>query len=392
MHIKNTVTALVMLYAALSVLVVNAADNVDAIKQLQDQKALSDAQKDLIKSQADALAAQKDLINAQFPKFSGGKSGEIAFSGSSVDSFHANLFAYDALSSLACKLAKNAAFADAKRVLLMSNEDLVSVVATRQVQYQIDQLVKDYKSLLPEDIKFEVAITQLPYAVGTALSSIADLGRLFRTDQKISQENISLSDTDLANALIGCDPKKFVLPSSLSLSSYFLDAPNASALWNAYKEAGDYRSQVISKLKRARVELATMDASKLADKAGDRAKYIQLKTRADRIDSLLERHTSLDGIVLGVNETTKEPILVRLLRGEAIKNVVANKNEKAVLLTASVVLKGGFSVVSQSIWREDKFYSRGGLVISYRAQNPDGSVIASGFMSEESSPARVHFH
>jgi len=376
-----------LLFVALA----HADDNADLIKQLQAQKALLDAQKDVIDSQSGILTSQKSLIDAQYPKFTGGKSGETAF-GSSMDTFHANLFAYGALNSLATKLCAESHLKSASVVFVLSGDDLASVGVMRLVQDQLTELIDSYHKVIKEapTTGHEKRMAALaPYAAAMALSSIADLTRLFRTDLKVSQETVNLSDADLANALSACGTDKFLLSASLATKPLLEAAHDDNSLWGQYKLATELRAQAQAAQLAADAEIATLDKTKPKNEA-ERKRYVELQTLSDRVKGLVTAQDKVETLFTGVNDSSKEPNLLRLLRGEALFKKI-NASPQASLLTATVVLKGGFSVVSQSIWRADKFYSRGGLAVSYRVLKADGSVVAAGVLNEESQPAEVHF-
>lgn len=373
----RALAVLVVTFCILSVPIAQADDNADLIKQIQDQKALLDAQKGLNDSKAGLLTSEKNLVDAQYPKFTGGKAGETTF-GTSVDPFHANFYAYKALGSLASDLAgalfKQTTLTD-KKVLVLSSDDLASIAAYRLLKNQLDELNKAYEAslklastptvdLVPPTTPSTSVLKTIPiYTAAMALSSIADFTRLFHTDQKVGQEAVTLTDSDLANALIHANPAKFLLATSLVIPE-LLDEKN-SKLWAEYNMANSNRVTV-------QALPSNMDAN-----------------LAKQFTALLAKHTQLDTIFTGVNETTKEPNILRLLRGEALYN--AYQTDNTVYLTANVVLKGGFSVVSQSIWRQDKFYSQGGVVVSYRAMDKEGKVLAADILSKELAD-EVKFH
>jgi hypothetical protein len=385
----RTTVAILTAYCLLFASFAHADSSADLLKQLQDQKAVLDAQKGVIDSQTGILTSQKALIDAKNPQFAGGKSGETTF-GSSVDVFHANLYAYSALNTLAGKLCKLETLKNSTAIVL-SSDDLASIAAASLLKEQLDGLITAYNAALnttPPQGK-RLAPLAAGYAAAMALSAAADFTRLFRTDQKVSQEVVTISDSDLANELSACAPQKFLLATSLAMPALLTQVPAVDSLWGKYMKAAALRATAQAVQIADDAELATMDKTKLPTPL-DRSTFIDLQTSTDRLKALSTAHSNLDPLFTGSNDTTKEPNLLRLLRGEALLKKASESN--TVLLTASVVLKGGFSVVSQSIWRADKFYSRGGLAVSYRAVKTDGSVLAAGVLSEESKPAEVHFH
>jgi hypothetical protein len=379
----------------LSATVLHAEDNTELIKQLQDQKALLDAQKGLIESQSALFTSQKSLIDAQYPQFPGGKGGGTTF-GASVDTFHANLFAYGALNSLANRLCALPVFGNTPQVLVLSADDLDSIAATRLFKNQLNGLVAAYDDVLKtkEPEVTRVAPLAGTYAAAVALSSLADFTRLFRTDKKVSQESVTLSDSDLANEIAGCldtvsKQHKFLLASSLMLPALLVDSPDSASLWGKYEEAAKLRISAQKLKAEDDAELEALDKAKLTTKE-DHKKFVDLKSSSNRLTALLTVQTNLDSTFTGVSDNTKEPIVLRLLRGEALLKQI-NNDPKPLLLTTNIVLKGGFSVVSQSIWRADKFYSRGGLAVSYRVENHDGKVLDAGILRAESAPSEVKF-
>lgn len=360
----------------------------DQLKALQDHKALLDAQQGVIASQTSILTAQKAQIDAMYPAFSGGKNGDIT-SGSSLDTFHANLNAYNALTALAGRFCTWPEV-ETYPALVLSSDDLAAIATAKILKDQLDGLLADYKDALqtvaPKGER--IALIAGAYAAATALTAVADLTRLFRTDQQVSQETVALSDADFANALSACAPRTFLLASSLATAA-LLTAPTPGSLWGKYEDAAQLRARAQAVQAEDEAELATIDKSKLTNR-DDRKTFIALQASADRLKAILAAHANLDLVFLGSNDTTKEPNVLRLLRGEALLNKITT-TPKIQILTANVILKGGFSIISKSIWRADRFYSRGGLVVSYRLMTPDGSVVKAGIVSQESLPQEVLF-
>jgi hypothetical protein len=166
-----------------------------------------------------------------------------------------------------------------------------------------------------------------------------------------------------------------------------------SAFWASYKKAQDLRAKSEAKGPVEIAELSVIDKTKIAGASKeDKATFVKLTADTARRAALIAIHDKIETLVNGANEA-KYPNLLWILRGEeAIKQFDAAKADEGVLLSASIIAKGGFSVVSQSIWRSDKLYSRGGVAVSYRVLDPKShKVLSTGFVVEESDVQEVKF-
>lgn len=365
--------------------------NAEEKLRLQQQKELLEARKEL-------LEAQKALVDAQYPKFTGGKAGALTF-GTSVDVFHATVNAHRALRDLSIRICNDESLKAVAIVVVVADEDLKAATAHRLVNRQLGELVKAYKALegdeaRPQTRNSPVAGAAVPlYAAATALSSIADLTKLFRSDVKVSPEEVPLTDNDLLSAISACPGFASKVKSSQSFMAVKALDEGQSIFWSLYKEAQKLREKAESNGAVQSAELALFDKAKIAAASKeDKAAFVKLTADTTRRAALITIHDKIEALVSSVDDA-KYPNLLRILRGEeAAKQFEAAKSANGVLLSASIVAKGGFSAVSTSVWRADRLYSRGGVAVSYRVVNPrDQSVLSAGFVDQESGTQEVKF-
>jgi hypothetical protein len=345
-------------------------------------------------ARADATAADSvAAVAARYPAFDGGKSGSIA-AASSVDGFHATLGAYEALQTLAQGLCALPPIRAAGKVVLRSDDDVAALLAYRQLMPLIDGLARDFRAALasvPEEGRFarESVGTVAGYAGAAAFSSVASLGRLFRSDTKLAEESVALSDADLAAAIEACDLRRFVVVAHLATPEV-LARPAAAGLRGRLQSLRELRGAADVAWAAAAAEVAAMERPRITLTREERKRYAVVQTVSLRLKALATTHDRLETALATVDDASGEPALLRLLRAEALENLLAAE-PGAVLLSASVALRGGFSVVSQSIWRADRFYSQGGLAVRYRMEKADGTVLGTGLLTQESPAREVHW-
>ena len=350
---------------------------------------------------AGASAAQADgtatdtvaAVAARYPAFDGGKSGSIAAAGS-VDDFHATLAAYAALQTLAQGLCALPPISAAGKVVLRSDDDVAALLAYRQLMPLVDGLAREFRAALasvPEEGRFtrDSAGTVAGFAGAAALSSVASLGRLFRSDTKLAEESVALSDADLAAAIEACDLQRFVAVAHLATSAVMARTTTAG-LRGRLQSLRELRGVADVAWAAAAAEVAAMERPRITLTREERKRYAAVQTVSLRLKALATTHDRLEVALAAADDASGEPALLRMLRAEALESLLAAE-PGAVLLSASVALRGGFSVVSQSIWRADRFYTQGGLAVRYRLERADGTVLGAGLLTQESPAREVHW-
>jgi hypothetical protein len=94
--------------------------------------------------------------------------------------------------------------------------------------------------------------------------------------------------------------------------------------------------------------------------------------KAKAATALLTRIDTFVSDLLAAEGTTEAP-LVSILRGEVLAD--AFKGNRPVL-SLKLVKQGGISMTTSSIWREDRLYVGGGVIVSYRFSENDRLVRA----------------
>ncbi|QJR16705.1 hypothetical protein [Usitatibacter palustris] len=390
MRTQRSPIVLLLFLLASTLAIADTDPNAEEKLRLQQQKELLEAQKAL-------LDAQKALFDAQFPKFTGGKAGALTF-GTSVDPFHATVNAQRALRLLGDRICTDKALKAAPTIVIVADEDLKAATAYRLAHRQLDVLVKAYESLAgddktPKTRSSPIAAGMAVPAFATALSSIADLTRLFRSDLKVSPEEVAVSENDLLSAIAACEGFAGKVKTSQTMTMKMLDE-GQSTFWAAYKKAQTLRAEAEARGPVEVAELSVFDKAKIgAASKEDKAAFVKLTADTTRRAALITIHDKIETLVGGASEA-KYPNLLWILRGEEVVKQfdVAKAAPGGVLLSANIVAKGGFSVVSTSIWRSDRFYSRGGVAVSYRVVDPKNqNTLSAGFVDQESDVQRVKF-
>ena len=125
---------------------------------------------------------------------------------------------------------------------------------------------------------------------------------------------------------------------------------------------------------------------RLKAEAGDdtKSKTDSASSKKDRVTAVL---ISLDAMLTRLSTldpATKVPGLVTILRGELAQGLL--EIAKGHILSVKVVVKGGSSLKTSSIWRNDRLYASGGVVISYRISDAAslGKIESAGVLTVES--------
>lgn len=201
------------------------------------------------------------------------------------------------------------------------------------------------------------AVGMTVFAVGTALAQLAQLTQIFRSDK-----SLAFTDSLLPDELL------------LDLVAVKLASVEAAVRYPVVEIDGlmseKFTSSYVMRVKRILGHHETLV------KAGEAAKAIleELKTFAARLATS--------------DSTTKIPVLITVLRGEL---VAKHANEKgARVLTIKVVSKGGASLKVSSVWRSERLYASGGLIVTYRlVAVTDGKLLDAGVVSRDSSFERI---
>jgi hypothetical protein len=347
--VKRIAILIVLLahYLTWSYAVAADGSTADKVKALQDLKDVLDAQKKLIDAQKDLLGSQKSLLEAEFPKISGGKEGTIEFKSGGADNLHAHVQTYQALSRAASDVCDkvNASLNDKESVVLLSADDIKMSGQYRIALSDLQSLQKMFEDAVGQKVAITGTGLEL-YGAAIALTTIADFTKLFRTNRTLYAESTTVADEELTNLVAQCIKRSVIYPAVQFDSAI---ASGTSSFIDALHGLDVHRAKVDSLI----MELSAKEKRTPSDEA----RLAALKTLAARHDKFVTAMAASD-------EANKTPILFYLLRGEIVANAVKSAN--IPLLTTKISKQGGFSMITSSIWRSDRFFSSGGVVVSYR--------------------------
>lgn len=327
-----------------------------AIDELNDRKAVIAAQSELID-------AQTKLIKSAYPAFGEnfGKAGAVTVESAERDKFHVTARAAAAFADVAGQLvaiAKVPLQSDPKAtrpVLLLTESDrtawqtyLVENIALAGLETRVMEALRTTpKAFAP---------TAGLYAAGLALSQIADFAKLFRTDKSVAFTDALIPDEALLDQVAAGLPAD---------GTYYPAAEIDGSMASNYNS--DYLAMLNAVLSR----------------------HAELVAKGDAAKDLLKEVDNLATRLVTQDATTKVPLLLTVLRGE-----LAGKHASlpgVLMLSVKVVSKGGTSLKTSSIWRSDRLYASGGLIVSYRLADGQNNfrLLKAGIVSSESGFVEV---
>ncbi|MGK5078906.1 hypothetical protein [Janthinobacterium sp. HLX7-2] len=301
-------------------------DIVDAAK---DETTLNEAIAAKNKSEA-TLAA------SEFPAFPDGfgKAGTVTVDAADRDKFHVTARTAESFKKAAQALAATLPAAKAgKMSILLTDADRNAVAVYFKESQRIGAITKDMCALVNDKalIKPEAFGPEL-IGVGSLLNEIAQFAKLFRTDKSISFTSTDLADDILFDLLAVAASDKLIYPAG-GIDA-LLDGSYATEFAKAVRTMTQCRA-------------APPKAPITSDKD---------KATVAAVDALATELASADTV-------TRQPILLSALRGELVQNSLASAN---AFLSVKVAAKGGASLKTSSIWRSDRLYAAGGVVVAYR--------------------------
>jgi len=325
------------------------AANQAELDELARRTALTEARTKL-------MTAEISLAKLQFPLQDGdvGKTGVLTIETSDRDKFHVTARSVEAFQMAAKRLAVIVA-ASSKAVVILSEVDRVAMAQFRSERFALDSIERRRNGILGSPTAAPQGLGPSVLSISSALSQMAQFTQLFRSDISLSFTESSLPDTVFTD-LLAVELKQNARYPAGELDSLFVDG----------KETAFSRS--------LNGVLTSRDA---LSKKGDDGKAIL----AD-IEALSARLSSTDIM-------TKMPVLFTVLRGELVANAVG---AAPMSVTVNVVSKGGSSMKTSNIFRSDRLYAAGGLMVSYRLAKTgaSSSLELAGVIVEESGFVRVN--
>lgn len=335
------------------------------IDALKDETALLNAKADLAKAKAAAFPALPEGT---------GKNGALTVETAERDKFHVTARAAESYKDAAKKLA--AILKGAEPMALLTDADRNAIVTYKTENAKLVSLTSRMQKFLgPKPIKPESVDL---VGVASLLTQVAQFAKLFRTDKSLAFADVSLPDELLLDLLV------VELPGSLLYPAAALDAVYAGSLGSMYangvRDVVDRRTEVADIAKQQIPE--PKDAK---DTKGAKAKEEALK-RKDEAIALLAEIDTLATALVSIDTSTKLPALMFIMRGELAEGYV--KTAKAQVLSVRIEAKGGSSLKTSSIWRSDRLYAAGGVVVSYRVTK-EADIVKAGVVTSETQFVQI---
>jgi hypothetical protein len=332
-----------------------ANPNQPKIDEIKNRTALVESELALVKAQVALIKESHPLFGDDF-----GKKGALTIEAADRDKFHVTARSAEAFAAVAKDLADKVRPdkpEDKSPVVILVDADRVAFQTYWSEQLAIDGLQARIKALLgePPTITPQALGTGL-FEVGTLLSQLAQFTQLFRTDK-----SVSFTDS--------------LLPDELLLDLVALQLPQ-----DVVKYPSGEVDRFLSK------DFQSRYGKQLSDVLSKRGRLLALGEPAKAVlDELKELSTRL----ITPDATTKVPGLVTALRGELVQTHVSLPGART--LSVKVASKGGTSLKTSSIWRSDRLYASGGLIVSYRVADagPQSKVLKAGVVSSESAFVRI---
>lgn len=302
------------------------------------------------------LNARTALLQAQWPQLAGGKEGKLTKDAGGVYELGAWNQVFERLGEAAgdiCAAVRNTPQA-AKPMVLLTATDSDTALRFRVADKELAAILAAIDRLVPPPQPGGAGAMAAPLAaLAAVLPSIISVTKLFRTDRALHDETVSIGDHTLAELVSDCARK----PPALQV-----DYPAIAGLYALSGAKPTPFGMGVERIVAARAPLqAVVDDKANAAKS---AAASALLARGDKFVADLYTVPAAGG---------RAPI-AEVLLGEAVDGAV--KGASAVLLVG-IVKQGGNSMVTSSVWREDRLYVGGGAVVSFKLID-QGQLAAAG--------------
>lgn len=336
------------------------------IDALKDETALLNAKADLAKAQAAAFPTLPEGT---------GKNGALTVETAERDKFHVTARAAESYKNAAKKLA--AILKGPEPMALLTDVDRNAMVTYISERAKLASLTSRMQEFLgPKPFKPESAVSL--GGIASLLTQVAQFTKLFRTDKSLAFTDVSLPDELLLDLLVAELPGSLLYPAA-ALDAVYADQ-SRSMYANGVREVADRRAEVAAIAKREIQE--PKDAK---DTKGAKAKEEALKRKEEAV-ALLAEIDKLATALLAIDTNTKVPALMFIMRGELAEGYVTTP--KARVLAVRVEAKGGSSLKTSSIWRSDRLYAAGGVVVSYRVTE-EAKIVKAGIVTSETQFVQI---
>ena len=327
-----------------------AADHVNPnqakIDELNDQKALVEAQSALIKAETAAAKEGNDSFGEGY-----GKKGSLSISG--ADNVRVAARASAAMERAAVQIA-DVLKADKQKTVLITDTDRNAISMYTSEASAMKRLREQANALLGTATLAKAESAEL-LALGTMLSQVAQFTQIFRTDKTLTFAASTLPDDLLLDLISSNTPNLSLYPAA------DVDAILTGTTPSQF-------SNGLDALIRARESLTKVDPKKKEKEAAT--------SLVAQIDAFLARLAAVDSV-------SKQLSLLLVLRGEMASGYLEASNGR--VLSVRILAQGGTTLKTESVWRSDKYYASGNIVVSYRltSRSSIGSVLKSAVIASD---------
>lgn len=347
---KTTGAVFVVFYLAVTSSTIAA----DAVNPRQPEIDAMNHTRAFVEAETALLKANIDAAKQKFPGLgdSSGKSGELSFDTAGRDKFHVSARTAEAYQSAAKELAK-ILLDEQEACVLLTDADRNSVPVFLNESTRLMRIFLELRELVEIPVVQEGSVAASIVGAGSLLTELAQITRLFRSDKAVSFTDADLPD-ELLTDLIAVEAKNKVIYPNAYLDS-LLDGSYSTNFGQSLKKVLDRRNDLrkVTGVNKVKAETLMAEITQWS---------LQL-TNADAI--------------------TRAPMLLTILRGEVVTE--AMKRAGGRTLNVKVLAEGGTSLKTSNIWRSDKLYASGGVVISYRVAKGGlaPSITKAGVISSE---------
>jgi hypothetical protein len=365
-----------------------AATNPNAAKlaELQAQIDLLTKQQALAKAESDLAAAQAAVFKNYLPTLTSGREGAISNDGAPLKGTIAGWNQLVAGLDRIGVAVKNAFPSGAPKCSIAfyntdahNYEALVGYLETLVITAKELERLKGLPE--PDLIKpsgFEPQMVPIPLLVGPAIEALVSITKLFRVDRTISSSAITVSDESLLSAVAKSllaqqcdvlDNDKLMLPAAKFLEASRND--NEGLLYGI--------NEYLKVVQEADTKLASIRARISKLKADDQKRFDVDTFRSEWEASVTNMKKAL-GPIVGPSASASDA--AKIVRGEILRQQLKAGTK---LLLVKMESLGATRVQVKGVFAGEKQFFGGGVIVTYRLFNADGSILTAGSEASHSN-------
>lgn len=316
---------------------------------------------EVVTARTEAIKAENTYLKEQYAAFPDGYGKKGTLTTQETDKVRLAARTMEAMQAAAKKLVEKLELKkNPVPMVLMTDADRSSVPLYWSENITLGRLASVADSLTGRSVTSTNESTSI-LGVGMLLSQVAQFSQLFRTDKSVAFTPTALPEEALLDLVSFEAGDKLFYPTA-DIDGILTRRP-----------ATDFTLQ-----------LAALNGKRAALQAvNDPANKPKATLVLSQLDALNTRMAAVDA-------TTKMPVLFNVLRGELVSQYL--DAAKGKILSVSLVAQGGASLKTSSIWRADRFYISGGVVLNYKVTGPQtGRILDTGSIATDSNFQRVTF-